>query len=133
MVSPGKYKKKASSGKKNKQEKAEAAATEETVATAELAATKEENKPEEAAKVQPPEIDIAQLFDIKLTNTSAAPKKGKAPKKDPMPAATKAVAASLSKDDDDDILKALDMYFEFKGPKSVMEISDEEADEDTEG
>jgi hypothetical protein len=61
-----------------------------------------------------------------------APKKGKAPKKDPMPTATKAVAASLSKDDDDDdILKALDMYFEFKGPKSVMEISDEETDEDT--
>ena len=50
-----------------------------------------------------------------------------------MPAATKAVAASLSKDeDDDDILKALDMYFEFKGPKSVMEISDE-VEEDTEG
>ena len=74
------------------------------------------------------------MFDIKLTSSSTPPKKGRAPKKDPMPAATKAVAASLSKDDeDDDILKALDMYFEFKGPKSVMEISDEEVEEDTEG
>ena len=79
------------------------------------------------------EVDIAQLFDIKLSSASGAPKKGKAPKKDPMPSATKVVAASLSRDeDDDDILKALDMYFEFKGPKSVMEISDEETEEDTE-
>ncbi len=111
------------------------AAAQETVATEELAATKEapveEVKTE--APAQPLEVDIAQLFDIKLTSATPAPKKGKAPKKDPMPAATKAVAASLSKDDDDDdILKALDMYFEFKGPKSVMEISDEETDEDTE-
>ena len=100
------------------------AAAEETVATKE--------EPQTEAPAQPLEIDIAQLFDIKLTSAAPAPKKGKAPKKDPMPAATKAVAASLSKDDDDDdILKALDMYFEFKGPKSVMEISDEETDEDT--
>lgn len=111
------------------------AAAQETVATEELAATKEapveEVKTE--APAQPLEVDIAQLFDIKLSSATPAPKKGKAPKKDPMPAATKAVAASLSKDDDDDdILKALDMYFEFKGPKSVMEISDEETDEDTE-
>lgn len=111
------------------------AAAQETVATEELSATKEapveEVKTE--APAQPLEVDIAQLFDIKLTSATPAPKKGKAPKKDPMPAATKAVAASLSKDDDDDdILKALDMYFEFKGPKSVMEISDEETDEDTE-
>ncbi len=111
------------------------AAAQETVATEELAATKEapveEVKTE--APAQPLEVDIAQLFDIKLTSATPAPKKGKAPKKDPIPAATKAVAASLSKDDDDDdILKALDMYFEFKGPKSVMEISDEETDEDTE-
>lgn len=99
-------------------------------AAEEMVATKEE--PQTEAPAQPLEIDIAQLFDIKLTSAAPAPKKGKAPKKDPMPAATKAVAASLSKDDDDDdILKALDMYFEFKGPKSVMEISDEETDEDT--
>ena len=119
--------------KEEKQVAAATAAAEETVAT------KEEPTPEVSAEAksepaaQPLEIDIAQLFDIKLTSATPAPKKGKAPKKDPMPAATKAVAASLSKDDDDDdILKALDMYFEFKGPKSVMEISDEETDEDTE-
>jgi len=119
---------------KEKQPAEEAvAATEETVATQEFAAAKaEDTKAEAPAKEQPLEIDIAQLFDIKLSSASAAPKKGKAPKKDPMPTATKAVAASLSKDDeDDDILKALDMYFEFKGPKSVMEISDEETDEET--
>ena len=121
---------------KEKQPAAEAvAATEETVATEELAAAKtEEAKQETPVKEQPLEVDISQLFDIKLNSASTAPKKGKAPKKDPMPAATKVVAASLSKDDeDDDILKALDMYFEFKGPKSVMEISDEEVEEDTEG
>jgi len=101
----------------------------ETVATDEIAAA----KTEAPAQEKPLEVDISQLFDIKLNSANSAPKKGKAPKKDPMPAATKAVAVSLSKDeDDDDILKALDMYFEFKGPKSVMEISDE-VDEDPEG
>ncbi len=115
--------------KEEKEEEKQVAAV--TAATEEVAASKEEPKAE--APAQPLEIDIAQLFDIKLSSAAPAPKKGKAPKKDPMPAATKAVAASLSKDDDDDdILKALDMYFEFKGPKSVMEISDEETDEDTE-
>jgi len=122
--------KKPEAAKEEKQVAAVVAAAEET------AATKEEPKAEEAkaeAPAKPLEIDIAQLFDIKLSSATPAPKKGKAPKKDPMPTATKAVAASLSKDDDDDdILKALDMYFEFKGPKSVMEISDEETEEDKE-
>lgn len=123
-----KSEKKATSTKEKQPEAEAVAATAETVAADELAAA----KTPEAEK--PLEVDLAQLFDIKLTSASAAPKKGKAPKKDPMPAATKAVAASLSKDDeDDDILKALDMYFEFKGPKSVMEISDEEVEEGTEG
>lgn len=106
----------------------EAAAAQETVATDELAAARTES----AAPEKPLEVDIAQLFDIKLTNSAAAPRKGRAPKKDPMPEATRAVAARVSKDDeDDDILKALDMYFEFNGSKSVMEISDEETGEDT--
>ena len=126
------------SKKKNtpvREKKPESVAAAETVATEEFAAAKAEDTKQEApVKEQPLEIDIAQLFDIKLTNTTPAPKKGKAPKKDPMPAATKVVAASISKDeDDDDILKALDMYFEFKGTKSVMEISDEEVEEDAEG
>ena len=121
--------KKQETAKEEKQKEQHVAAV--VAAAEETAATKEEPKAE--APAQPLEIDIAQLFDIKLSSATPAPKKGKAPKKDPMPAATKAVAASLSKDDDDDdILKALDMYFEFKGPKSVMEISDEETDEDTE-
>ncbi len=125
--------------KEEKKAEEAVAAAQETMASDELTATKEPavEAPKEEVKAeasaQPLEIDIAQLFDIKLTSATPAPKKGKAPKKDPMPAATKAVAASLSKDeDDDDILKALDMYFEFKGPKSVMEISDE-VEEDTEG
>ena len=85
------------------------------------------------------EIDIAQLFDIKL-DTANCNKKSKSkakskstpkttPKKDPIPEVTKAVSA-MKDDDDDDILKALDMYFEFSGPKSVMEISDEIPDEE---
>jgi hypothetical protein len=116
-------KKYAEVAKKEKKAEEAVAAAQETVATEETAASKE----------QPLEIDIAQLFDIKLSGATNATKKGKAPKKDPMPSATKAVAASVSKDeDDDDILKALDMYFEFKGPKSVMEISDEDVDEEPE-
>lgn len=100
------------------------AAEEESVATAELAAASEPEKPME--------IDIAQLFDIKLSGEPKEIKHGKAPKKDPLPTATKAVAASVSKDEeDDDILKALDMYFEFQGTKSVMEISDEEVEEES--
>ena len=101
-------------------------------AVAESVATREETEQKPVAQEKPLEVDLSQLFDIKLDSAAAAPKKGKAPKKDPMPSATRVVAASLSRDDDDDdILKALDMYFEFKGPKSVMEISDEETEEDT--
>ena len=111
-----------SSKKDAKKEKTQAEVKEAAAATQETVATKEE----------PLEIDIAQLFDIKLSGANEAPKKGKTPKKDPIPSATKVVAASLSKDEeDDDILKALDMYFEYKGSKSVMEISDEETDEET--
>ncbi len=100
------------------EQKAEVLAKE---AKEEAAAAKQEEKPLE--------VDIAQLFDIKLSGEVKEVKHGRAPKKDPMPAATKAVSAAKD-DDDDDILKALDMYFEFKGPKSVMEISDEVTDED---
>ena len=101
--------------------KADSASKEKSVAAA-TAATKEEI-------TKPLEVDIAQLFDVKLTNAPASSKKGKKPKKDPMPGATKAVAASLAKDEDDDVLKALDMYLDFNGAKSVMEISDEEDEE----
>ncbi|MBE5951451.1 MAG: DUF1385 domain-containing protein [Lachnospiraceae bacterium] len=108
----------------------------EVVETAEEIAAANEPVKENPAKeepVTPVEIDIAQLFDIKLDTANCNQKKTKskskapktAPKKDPIPAATKAVSA-MKDDDDDDILKALDMYFEFSGPKSVMEISDEE-------
>lgn len=111
-----------------KQDKAEAAKAETTSVKA------ESPKAETPAQEKPVEVDIAQLFDIKLTGEPKEIKHGRAPKKDPMPTATKAVAASVSKDEeDDDILKALDMYFEFKGTKSVMEISDEEVEEGTKG
>lgn len=113
----------------------------------EVAVTMEEEpvkteEPKAEEPVWPMEIDIAQLFDIKLdtancnktkakskTKSKSAPKT--APKKDPIPEATKAVSA-MKDDDDDDILKALDMYFEFSGPKSVLEISDEIPDEEEE-
>ncbi|MBR6643386.1 MAG: DUF1385 domain-containing protein [Lachnospiraceae bacterium] len=108
-----------------------AAAAAESVATEEVATAKEDTKDKGVTAEKPLEVDLSQLFDIKLDSAAATPKRGKAPKKDPMPSATRAVAANLSKDeDDDDILKALDMYFEFKGPKSVMEISDEEPEEE---
>lgn len=107
----------------------------ETAVSEELATTKEEPVKEvkqESAVEKPAEVDISQLFDIKLSGEPKEIRHGRAPKKDPMPSATKAVSAARD-DDDDDILKALDMYFEFKGPKSVMEISDEVENEDTEG
>lgn len=109
-------------------ETASAPETEAAVAAEEISATEE-------AKVEKPlEIDISKLFDIKLDTASVGSAKPKtAPKKDPIPSATKAVSAMNNNEEDDDILKALDMYFEFNGPKSVMEISDEEPDEDTEG
>lgn len=103
----------------------------ETVATSEYAASKVQEEPKaEPAKEKPMEVDISQLFDIKLSGEPKEIRHGRAPKKDPMPSATKAVAIS-NDDDDDDILNALDMYFEYKGSKSVMEISDEEVNEDT--
>ncbi len=123
-----KARKNSSSSRQEKEKQPEVqavAAAEETVATEELAAAKVEAPVQE----KPLEVDLSQLFDIKLSSASETPKKGRAPKKDPMPSATKMVAANLSKDeDDDDILKALDMYFEFKGTKSVMEISDEDTE-----
>lgn len=99
----------------------------EDVAAMELAATKEET----TAQEKPMEVDISQLFDIKLSGEPKEIKHGRTPKKDPMPSATKAVARSKDEEEDDDILSALDMYFEYKGTKSVMEISDEEVSEDS--
>ena len=84
----------------------------------EYAASKEEN------------VDLALLYDMKLTGETTEIKRGKTSKKDPLSAATKKISEA-KKDTNDDILNSLDMYFEFNGHKSVMEISDEEVDEDT--
>ena len=111
-------------GKAGKVEKAE------KNAMAEVSATKE-TKAEAAIQEKPAEVDIAQLFDIKLAAVPKEVRHGREPKKDPMPSATKAVAKASKEEEDDDILKALDMYFEYKGKKSVMEISDEKTEEDT--
>ncbi len=83
----------------------------------EYAATKEEK------------VDLASLYDMKLTGEPKEVTKGKNSKKDPLPSATKAVSEA-KKDSKDDILNSLDMYFEFNGSKSVIEISEEEVDED---
>lgn len=111
---------------------------EETAATVvETVQEPQKQEPSVQETAAPMEVDIAQLFDIKLdtSGTGATKKAGTkstprtTPKKDPIPTVTKAVSA-MKDDDDDDILKALDMYFEFRGPKSVMEISDEVTDEE---
>ena len=86
----------------------------------EYAATSEEKKEE---------IDLALLYDMKLTGETKEIRRGRTSKKDPLPSATKAVSEA-KKDNKDDILNSLDMYFEFNGKKSVMEISDEEVKED---
>ncbi|MBP3610880.1 MAG: DUF1385 domain-containing protein [Lachnospiraceae bacterium] len=92
----------------------------------------EEKEQETPVQEKPAEVDLAQMFDMKLTMEPKEIRHGRAPKKDPMPSATRAVSAA-KEDEDDDILKALDMYFEFQGTKSVMEISDEVPEEDTKG
>ncbi|MBP3568697.1 MAG: DUF1385 domain-containing protein [Lachnospiraceae bacterium] len=106
------------------------------VAASEFSATAEKSKTEptqeKPVKEKPLEVDISQMFDIKLSGEPKEIRHGRAPKKDPMPSATKAVAVSKD-DEEDDILNALDMYFEYQGTKSVMEISDEEVNEDTRG
>lgn len=98
------------------------AVTEQTAeAVEELAAAEEPMKPLE--------VDISQFFDIKLPEvTKPKAKRGRKPKTDPMPEATQVVSKAETSDDDD-ILKALDMYFDFEGPKTVVEISDEEVEE----
>lgn len=106
-------------------------ATEEIAATSEVLAATATVSPEVVVKapaepVKPLEVDIAQLFDIKLPEIEKPKaRRGRKPKQDPMPEATQTISKSNSSDDDDDILKALDMYFEFDGKKTVVEISDE--------
>ncbi len=86
---------------------------------------------EYAASEEKEEIeDVALLYDMKLTGEPKETKRGKTLKKDPLPNATKMVSET-KKEKNDDILNSLDMYFKFKGKKSVMEISDEEIKEDT--
>ncbi len=114
-------------GKQKKAEKSKAEAKKQEKTEKPETEEKEQEKP---VQEKPMEVDLAQLFDMKLTMEPKEIRHGRAPKKDPMPSATRAVSAARD-DDDDDILKALDMYFEFKGTKSVMEISDEVPEEDT--
>ena len=122
--------KKNSKNAAGKKDKTVALATEEVAVTAE---NPEEEPMLKEAVVEKTEVeDVAQLFDMKLTCSSKKGRKRQNPKKDPMPEATKVVSES-KEDEDDDVLKALNMYFEFKGPKSVMEISDEETEESDEG
>ena len=92
-----------------------------------------QNEPEleyAASEEKQSEVDLALLYDMKLTGEPKEIKRGRNSKKDPLPSATKAVSEA-KKDKNDDILNSLDMYFKFDGKKSVMEISDEEVDEDT--
>ena len=82
-----------------------------------------------ASEEKKEEIDLALLYDMKLTSEPKEIKRGRTPKKDPLASATK-VVSETKKNQKDDILNSLDMYFKFNGKKSVMEISDEEIEED---
>lgn len=98
---------------------AEPSVTEKASVTAEAPAAAE--KP--AAEEKPLEIDISQLFDIKLPEPEKPAKRpARRPTANPAPAAEEKAGKA---EESDDILKALDMYFEFDGPKTVMEITDE--------
>ncbi len=83
----------------------------------------EEEKKTEAAPEKPLEIDISKLFDIKIPDVDETkPKKGWKTKHEEEP---RTVAPSSTNAEDDEILAALDFMFEYNGPKTEVEISDD--------
>lgn len=95
--------------------------TEDTVKAAE-----EENKQETVkapAQEKPLEVDIAKLFDIKIPDVDdSKPKHVWKTKHEEEP---KAAVVSSGNYEDDEILAALDFMFEYNGPKTEVEISDD--------
>ncbi len=125
-------------GKKNKKTSLSGKPVYESVAINLSAVKKEEEKTKEDKEVKAAaenvtenaepqaqallEVDISQLFDIKLPDSPKTEKKKKFyanTQVEPEP------NAPVYKPEEDEILKALDMYFEFDGPKTVIEISDD--------
>lgn len=120
-------------GKKDKKHKHNNA-EEETVApvvekVAEEAQPVEEKKeePEQAEKTEkkvekPLEVDISKLFDIKIPDVDETkPKKGWKVKHEEEPR----FAAPETSAEEDEILAALDFMFEYNGPKTQVEITDD--------
>ncbi len=94
------------------------------------AEAKVENKAEDTevkaeAKTEVPEIDLSSLFDIKLS----APEETKTQKASKLIKKVKPEAAPTliqPARDSDELLAALDFMFEYNGPKTEIEITDEE-------
>ncbi len=95
----------------------------------EVKETEPENKETGAAEstaYQPLEVDISKLFDIKLPEVDESKTKKKKLKDKVKAENTESPASAPVKGiEDDDILKALDFMFEFDGPKTEIEISDD--------
>lgn len=104
---------------KQKQEAAEALAAKE--AAEEEFATAVQPK---AAAEKPLEVDISTLFDIKVQTDIPEVKYGSRQKKGKEPQQVQTVTKPAA-EEEDDILKALDMYFEFNETKSAKGVPGE--------
>lgn len=120
---PGNPKASKNAGKQEAASEKQRAASAETFAakevTEELAAAAQ---PEAAAK--PLEVDISELFDIKVQTDIPEVKYGSRQKKSREPQQAQTVAKPAA-EEEDDILKALDMYFEFNDTKPSKGVSGE--------
>lgn len=111
---------KASQSTKNQAEQRQKAASAKVFAAEELATTAQP----EAAAERPFEVDISKLFDIKVSADIPEVKYGSKSKRSKEPQQVQ-TATKTAAGEEDDILKALDMYFEFDEVKSVKGTSGE--------
>lgn len=106
--------------KKAKKERKDFVEEENEKSTSEKQAEAEKNQ---ASADKPLEIDISKLFDIKIPDVDESkPKKGWKTRHEEEP---RTVAPSSVNTEDDEILAALDFMFEYNGPKTEVEISDD--------
>lgn len=114
-----------------KQVETEAAAAEEIAAVLEeIEQSNVESVLEpKSTKEEPAQTDIAQLFDMKLTGEPKEIRHGRTSKKDAVSSATKEERQNTS--GGEDILQALDMYFEFKGTDVAKDSSTKRKKEGT--
>ncbi len=115
----------ANTPKASKDAKRQVAASEkQEQGAAEVLAAKETTEEFAAAAQKPLEVDISKLFDIKVQSDIPEVRYGSRQKKGKEPQQVQTVAKPPA-EEEDDILKALDMYFEFDDAKSGRGVSGE--------